>query len=412
MKKIVVFAVLALYALNAFSEIEVNTDYPGGNAVVKKINGNEIFLEQDLRDTSGWWFYWGFEVRGAGGKEIKVHFLNKDVIEAHGPAYSLDGGWTWQWLGADSAKRQKDFKSVSFTHKLPEGADSVRYCLAFPYQMADFSKFIAPYANGKRKNFKLHNLAKTERGRQNIYATFGNPNGAYKAVFTARHHACECMASYVMEGIVGEIMSDSETGKWLGENVEFLIVPFVDLDGVEDGDQGKNRKPHDHNRDYAGVPIYSSVKAIKKILPEWGGKKLKVMIDLHCPWIGNRGGDADLQRRVFFVYSQETKEQKSNLEKLSKIFESITTETPGAIAHFAREDIPYGYSWNTLKTRSSFKSWGLTLDGVEICTTLEISYSDVGGSQITDSSARNIGRNFARALKEYLEKTALDTGRK
>ncbi|MFR6034660.1 MAG: hypothetical protein ACLUKN_16700 [Bacilli bacterium] len=59
-----------------------------------------------------------------------------------------------------------------------------------------------------------------------------------------------------------------------------------------------------------------------------------------------------------------------------------------------------------------FKSWGLTLDGVEICTTLEISYSDVGGSQITDSSARNIGRNFARALKEYLEKTALDTGRK
>lgn len=36
MKKIVVFAVLALYALNAFSEIEVNTDYPGGNAVVKK----------------------------------------------------------------------------------------------------------------------------------------------------------------------------------------------------------------------------------------------------------------------------------------------------------------------------------------------------------------------------------------
>ena len=168
MKKIVVFAVLALYALNAFSEIEVNTDYPGGNAVVKKINGNEIFLEQDLRDTSGWWFYWGFEVRGAGGKEIKVHFLNKDVIEAHGPAYSLDGGWTWQWLGADSAKRQKDFKSVSFTHKLPEGADSVRYCLAFPYQMADFSKFIAPYANGKRKSRKW-------RKRRGSRRRFGRP---------------------------------------------------------------------------------------------------------------------------------------------------------------------------------------------------------------------------------------------
>lgn len=36
MKKIVVFAVLALYALNAFSEIEVNTDYPGGECRGKK----------------------------------------------------------------------------------------------------------------------------------------------------------------------------------------------------------------------------------------------------------------------------------------------------------------------------------------------------------------------------------------
>ncbi len=412
MKKIVVFMVSAFCALSAFSEIEVNTNYAGGNAVVKKIDGNEIFLEQDLRDTSGWWFYWSFEVKNAGGKEITVHFANKDVIEAHGPAYSLDGGKTWQWLGADSVKRQKDFKSVSFTHKLPEGADSVRYCLAFPYQMADFKEFAAPYASGERKNFKIYNLAKTERGRQNIYATFGNPNGPYKVVFTARHHSCESMASYVMEGIVSEVMGDSETGKWLGENVEFLIVPFVDLDGVEDGDQGKNRKPHDHNRDYAGVPIYSTVKAIKEILPKWGGEKLKVMIDLHCPWIGNRGGDADLQRRVFFVYSQETPAQKSNLGKLSKIFEGVTLKTPGAIAHSANEDIPYGQSWNTLKTRSSFKSWGLTLEGVEICTTLETSYSDVRGLQITDSSARNIGRNLAYSLKEYFEKTASGIGAK
>ena len=31
---------------------------------------------------------------------------------------------------------------------------------------------------------------------------------------------------------------------------KILCVPFVDFDGVVDGDQGKGRNSHDHNRDY------------------------------------------------------------------------------------------------------------------------------------------------------------------
>jgi hypothetical protein len=33
--------------------------------------------------------------------------------------------------------------------------------------------------------------------------------------------------------------------------VEFCIAPFMDKDGVEEGDQGKLRWPHDHWEDYA-----------------------------------------------------------------------------------------------------------------------------------------------------------------
>ena len=64
----------------------------------------------------------------------------------------------------------------------------------------------------------------------------------------------------------------------LGHNVESLVregcepririealVPFVDKDGVEEGDQGKNRAPRDHNRDYAGASMYPETGALREL---------------------------------------------------------------------------------------------------------------------------------------------------
>jgi murein tripeptide amidase MpaA len=52
----------------------------------------------------------------------------------------------------------------------------------------------------------------------------------------------------------------------LCEHADFFIVPPVDKDGVEDGDQGKNRKPYDHNRDYL-QRIHREIQAITAQVP-------------------------------------------------------------------------------------------------------------------------------------------------
>jgi hypothetical protein len=57
-------------------------------------------------------------------------------------------------------------------------------------------------------------------------------------------------------------------------------VPFVDKDGVEEGDQGKNRKPHDHNRDYGEESIYPEVRAIKELDRS---ANFVCALDFHCP---------------------------------------------------------------------------------------------------------------------------------
>jgi hypothetical protein len=54
----------------------------------------------------------------------------------------------------------------------------------------------------------------------------------------------------------------------------------VDKDGVEDGDQGKNRKPHDHNRDYGDDSIYPEIRAIKALDRQHG---FRFTLDFHCP---------------------------------------------------------------------------------------------------------------------------------
>ena len=88
-----------------------------------------------------------------------------------------------------------------------------------------------------------------------------------------------------MEGLLDGVLADSDDGYWFRRNVEVVAVPFMDKDGVEEGDQGKNRKPRDHNRDYIGKSIHPSVAALRTFVPNWSNGKLKVALDLHSPHI-------------------------------------------------------------------------------------------------------------------------------
>ena len=79
-------------------------------------------------------------------------------------------------------------------------------------------------------------------------------------LLTARHHACEAPANYILEGVLRELHEE------LPPNYRIITVPFVDMAGVIAGDQGKDRFPHDHNRDYIEESIYPTVRAMKDLV--------------------------------------------------------------------------------------------------------------------------------------------------
>ncbi len=92
----------------------------------------------------------------------------------------------------------------------------------------------------------------------------------------------------------------------------FLLCHLSIKMGVEDGDQGKNRKPYDHLTDYSGESIYKATAAIRNQVPVWADGNLTAVLDFHCP--GLRGKWAETIFVVEAQYREIAKEQQAFYE--------------------------------------------------------------------------------------------------
>ncbi len=367
--------------------LTIDCDFPGGNILLDRVEGEDVFLRQDPRDTSGFWFHWSFRVRGAEGRRLTFHFTDGKVVGVRGPAVSRDGGESWRWLD------DKTVTAESFACEFGSEDSEVRFCLAMPYQRSDLNAMLEHY--GGRADLVVEPHGTSRKGRAVVRFRFGclDRKPSHRVLLTCRHHSCEMMASWVLEGVVAAVLGDSDRGQWLGEHVEFLCVPIMDYDGVEDGDQGKNRKPHDHNRDYLDEPIYPEVAALKRLVPEWSDGRLRLAVDLHCPYI--RGGN---NQEVFFVGGPDV-EMAKRLDAFSKLLESVQA---GPLKYDSRHNIPWGESWNNMNEAKSFGRWAALQPGIDLATTLETPYADAGGEPVTVEAARALGADLAAAIEAWL----------
>ncbi|MCE9534719.1 MAG: hypothetical protein K8T89_26890, partial [Planctomycetes bacterium] len=257
MVKFACYLVLALLPTPlAAAEIKVSirADFPGGNVVVVKNEGNTIELAPDLRGGRPW-FYWYFEAEASQPGKVTFAFANPPMVGVRGPAISLDDGKSWQWHGAehvayapppgkDGVKQRE-----SFTYEFTAKNLKVRFAVVIPYGQSELDEFLKKH--GKNPHLTQKVLTKSTKGKAVELFQIGKPGPNVKTLLlTARHHACETMASYVLEGFIEEALSDSPAGVAFRKRFALFVVPFVDKDGVLAGDQGKNRNPHDHNRDY------------------------------------------------------------------------------------------------------------------------------------------------------------------
>jgi hypothetical protein len=206
------------------------------------------------------------------------------------------------------------------------------------------------------------------------------------------------MASFVLESLLAAVLADDPVGAWFQDTVDVLVVPFMDKDGVEQGDQGKNRRPRDHNRDYAGESVHPEVAALRALTPEWSGGLLRIALDLHCPYI--RG---DYNEHIYMVGSAD-----SAVWERQQAFGALLEEVnDGPLSYHVSDNLPHGEAWNRASNYDgglSFGRWAEGIPGIWLSGTIEIPYANVHGVPVTAESAHAFGRSLARAIKKYLER--------
>lgn len=298
------------------SEVVIETNFPGGNALVTSNSGREIHLEPDLRGGRPW-FYWCFAARAHQPGRVRFIFpknvagFQNGAIGFQGPAISTDQGLSWSWMGTENV--MENF----FTYEFQKPNETIRFAVTIPYLQADLGRFLE--RQNQNPHLKRSVLTKSLQNREVELLQIGSPAPNKKPMLvTGRHHATETMASYVLEGFLEEAISDSPEGAEFRKNYLLFAVPFVDKDGVEVGDQGKNRKPHDHNRDYGEVSLYPEIQAIKALDNKYD---FRHSLDFHCPTLV-------MQDHQVMHFVGAKNHPRYNFENVSELATWIKAELP------------------------------------------------------------------------------------
>jgi len=385
----------------SFADVVVDDKLPAGNILVLKQSEGKVELRQDQRDTKDEkWFYWAFRVTGAAGKTIRFEFTDKEPgggpVGVRGPVVSKDGGKSFAYpLDGKSDK-------CSFTYTFGKDENETFFYECFPYVLADWKAFVKKHEAELGKTFVVETLCKSKKGADVPRARFGCIRKApkYRALLTARHHCSETSASWVLEGVAEAFFAKDELGAWLRENVELMMVPFVDYDGVQAGDQGKKRFPHDHNRDYTEF-IYPETKALTEWVKSYAGAKLDLFMDVHCPWIRGKYNE--------FLYTPWKNPKIIPSIEGEKFFsETLEKLQCGSMRYKASDDLPFGQSWNKGVNygagASSVMWFARDVKGLKLCRSFEVPFANANGAVVTPATCRDLGRDVAKVWQELLSK--------
>lgn len=369
-------------------ELRITSRIPGGNIEVVSVNGHEVTLAVEQRDTQREWFYWCFEAVFPEASRYRFRFTRPNKVGTRGPAISLDGGESWRWRYGEHWENTQEFD-----YECPEAGQKVIFCMGMQYLERDFARFHREFA--AHPALQVGTLCRSRKGRDVELVTIREGEPEYHVLLTSRHHAGEMMATHVLEGILRAVLADTEFGRAFRERIAVYAVPFVDKDGVEEGDQGKDRAPHDHARDYLiSSPLYPETAAIRALIDR---EKTDVVLDLHCPWI--RGGATN---EITYMVGTGNAKMDEQMERFGALLEE---EQCAEAPYFQKDNVPFGTLWNTPRNYTqgkTIKHYAATRPFVLNAQTIEIPFANFRDITVDRDSMLRYGASIAQALYRYL----------
>ncbi|MFO7946667.1 MAG: M14 family zinc carboxypeptidase [Armatimonadota bacterium] len=289
----------------------------------------------------------------------------------------------WKRMDPAECTRAKDGAcTASWLLPVPEGPLDVAFC--YPYGGPDVDALISetggywtPTAIGVSQNDRpivrlMNPVAKPDKERPGL-------------MFIARQHSAETTGSWVLDGLLRELAE-------IAPDLSVWVVPLSNIDGVEQGDYGKDNFPYDLNRAWGRTPMRHETVVIQKDI-QWFARQCRpaLAVDFHAP-----GGTEDKGAYAFLPGPDDFPDVHEKTLWWAEAFADSLGDY--AAEEFARV-ATYASRWET----PNFT--GYCADSMEIPTfTLETPYSTIGDRVLSRRDYRTIGRRMARTITDYHKK--------
>jgi len=338
------------------------------------------------------WFH--IQARDLGGAPVEfvwelpdICLGNRSELHLLRPVLRADGG---EWVRCDEVSVDEHAdgrRSLRFSHD--GGAETLAAAFCFPYATQHLDATLSELGDAWERSLigVTHESRPLERLR-----LAGEDSGERPGVYlAARQHSGETPGSWVLDGILRFLASDSEEAVAMRETLDVWACPFVDLDGVVNGDYGKDALPWDYNRAWEQLPMRASVHAIQRDLIRFHERTApRIVIDLHGPGHSTPGVYLQLPRG-----ERPVGQRGGALEFAKDLAEHFPELQASRLSH----ETSYASRWNKLSTLGT---WTWDYLGETQCVSVETSYQRLTEDLLYPADYHEIGRRVIGAATAWL----------
>lgn len=302
------------------------------------------------------------------------------------PVMRRDEG-DWERLGPASPLPLPDGRVwAAWTIEAPSQTADIALC--YPYGPAQLDQLLAE----TNDYWQADAIGVSQGGRAILRLSndYGEEQGERPGLYlVARQHSGEMPGSWVLDGFLRGLALDPDRAPltW--------AAPLANIDGVVQGDYGKDNFPYDLNRAWGQPPMRHETLVLQRDMQLWRSRcKPCLALDFHAP------GGCEFEGVYCFLPDPDTMPEEHQRAVDWEGCFAVALGTDYAAAKFGRV-ARYGTRWKT----PGFTGYAGAVLGAAALT-FETPYAEVGDLVLTRERYREIGARLAGAVIDRLAGTA------
>ncbi len=288
------------------------------------------------------------------------------------------------WTRLDGARRvELDDGRLWYEWTIDRVDRSVEVAACYPYGLAELDELV-----GQTNGFwRRDAIGLSQRGRP-LTRLWNDPGtddedarkpGLY---LLARQHAGETPGGWVLDGFLRRLAGQGR------DDLTVWAVPLTNVDGVVEGDYGKDNFPYDLNRAWGRPPMRHETLVMQRDVGLWARRSRPAcLIDFHAPGLADTHG--------VYAFGLDY-EDPLRAERYARYVEAMRTSL-GELARAADEfdrRARYASRWSTPWFAQYAKACG------QVGFSVEVPYQAAGETIFTRALYRQAGERMADAVAD------------